>query len=130
MTARPEAESEGRVVDDCSPERDMHLLHPACDLGKTMDDTTNSAGDVPGPYRINLKTSRRYLWCSCGRSDKQPLCDASHEGTGFEPVTYQPVEDITVALCGCKRTKNPPFCDGSHVHVVRNVNGIVLENER
>jgi CDGSH-type Zn-finger protein len=91
-----------------------------------MENTGNPKDEVPGPYRIYLKSHRRYLWCACGRSGKQPLCDASHEGTAFEPTAYQAAEDITVAFCGCKLTKNPPFCDGSHVRGVRNADGLVV----
>jgi CDGSH iron-sulfur domain-containing protein 3 len=81
-----------------------------------MDDATDPAHEVPGPYRIRLKAGRLYLWCFCGRTGRQPLCDASHQGTGLEPVAYKASEDITVAFCGCKLTRKPPFCDGSHVH--------------
>jgi CDGSH-type Zn-finger protein len=96
-----------------------------------LSDPTHPAGDVPGPYRIGLKSGRRYQWCACGRSGRQPLCDSSHEGTGFEPVTYQAAEDITVALCGCKLTSNPPFCDGTHVRGFRNADGVVVaRNDR
>jgi CDGSH-type Zn-finger protein len=94
-----------------------------------MGNTADPADEVPGPYRIRLKGSREYLWCSCGRSRKQPLCDASHEGTGSEPVSYRAAEDITVAFCGCKLTKKPPFCDGSHVHGVRTADGRVVRKD-
>jgi CDGSH-type Zn-finger protein len=94
-----------------------------------MDNTSNPNDEVPGPFRINLKGRKRYLWCACGRSGKQPLCDASHEGTRFEPVSYQAAEDITVAFCGCKFTKNPPFCDGTHARAVRNADGLVVRKD-
>ncbi len=55
-----------------------------------------------------------YHWCSCGRSNNQPFCDGSHQGTGFEPVEFALDEQTTVALCLCKHTGNPPFCDGTH----------------
>ncbi len=55
-----------------------------------------------------------YYWCSCGRSQNQPFCDGSHEGTGFEPVAFEISELKQVALCQCKRTSTPPYCDGSH----------------
>jgi CDGSH iron-sulfur domain-containing protein 3 len=93
-----------------------------------MHDASNPRNELPGPYRINLRNRKRYLWCACGRSAKQPLCDASHEGSRFQPVSYEAAEDITVAFCGCKLTKNPPFCDGSHVHVARNVDGLPVRS--
>ena len=55
-----------------------------------------------------------YWWCACGVSRKQPFCDGSHQGTGFEPVKVVITESRTVAWCGCKHTKKPPFCDGMH----------------
>jgi CDGSH-type Zn-finger protein len=91
-----------------------------------MDETNNLKDERPSPYRINLKSRRRYLWCACGRSGKQPLCDASHEGTAYVPIGYEAVEDITVAFCGCKFTRNPPFCDGTHVHVARTADGLLV----
>ncbi len=67
------------------------------------------------PYYKELKKGRSYFWCSCGRSKRQPLCDGSHKGTGFEPVEYVAREDgEEVLFCGCKHTGDTPFCDGAH----------------
>lgn len=66
------------------------------------------------PYEVELKAGRRYAWCACGRSGKQPFCDGSHQGTGIEPVTFTPGTDGQAWLCGCKRTGDQPFCDGTH----------------
>ena len=65
------------------------------------------------PYGIELEPGD-YWWCACGKSKKQPLCDGSHKGTGFEPVKFTVDTKKTVWLCGCKRSKKPPFCDSSH----------------
>jgi CDGSH-type Zn-finger protein len=64
-----------------------------------------------------MMAGRSYLWCACGRSARQPLCDGSHKGGNIEPMLCKSAENLTVALCGCKQTQNPPFCDGSHTHV-------------
>ncbi|MBP8232569.1 MAG: cupin domain-containing protein [Rhizorhabdus sp.] len=68
------------------------------------------------PYYKELTAGRTYLWCSCGRSKRQPLCDGrSHEGTGLEPVRYTAQRDgEEVLFCGCKHTATAPFCDGAH----------------
>jgi CDGSH-type Zn-finger protein len=55
-----------------------------------------------------------YYWCQCGRSNTQPFCDGSHQGTGFTPVEFTTTERKSVALCQCKHTKTAPFCDGAH----------------
>ena len=66
------------------------------------------------PYLVELEEGRRYAWCRCGRSARQPFCDGSHEGSGVEPLYF--VAEVTgaVNLCGCKQTSDEPFCDGSH----------------
>ncbi len=56
----------------------------------------------------------KYWWCACGRSQNQPFCDGSHEGTGFTPRELVLEEKKKVALCQCKRTGKAPFCDGTH----------------
>ncbi|WP_404478196.1 cupin domain-containing protein [Novosphingobium sp. BL-52-GroH] len=67
------------------------------------------------PFYKELKAGQRVLWCSCGRSKRQPFCDGrSHVGTGFEPVQYQAQQDEEVLFCGCKHTCTAPFCDGAH----------------
>ena len=55
-----------------------------------------------------------YVWCTCGRSQKQPFCDGSHRHTKFSPFKFTLTEDQTVSLCQCKHTLTPPYCDGTH----------------
>ena len=66
------------------------------------------------PAEVFLEVGRTYLWCSCGKTKKEPFCDDSHKGTGFTPLKYQVISSKTVFLCQCKKTQNPPICDGSH----------------
>ena len=68
----------------------------------------SSKGDKPG------SGPGRYIVVEGGRSKKQPFCDGSHKGTGFEPVAWKAAEAGPVWFCGCKRTKGRPCCDGSH----------------
>jgi len=67
------------------------------------------------PFYKELKAGQRILWCSCGRSKRQPYCDGrSHLGTGFAPVAYQAQTDEDVLFCGCKHSCTAPLCDGAH----------------
>ncbi len=66
------------------------------------------------PYPIEVTAGKKYFWCACGKSSRQPFCDGSHEGTDFTPMSYQAEEDRTLYFCGCKYTEGAPLCDGSH----------------
>ncbi|MDP6429606.1 MAG: CDGSH iron-sulfur domain-containing protein [Rhodospirillales bacterium] len=66
------------------------------------------------PIQLEVKQGEDYHWCTCGLSDKQPLCDGAHKGSEFKPLAFEAEKDDTVHLCGCKKTGNPPYCDGSH----------------
>ncbi len=66
------------------------------------------------PYPIEVEAGKKYFWCACGRSNKQPFCDGSHEGTDFTPAMYSPDESKKLFFCGCKKTAGVPLCDGSH----------------
>jgi len=65
------------------------------------------------PYALELDAGT-YWWCACGRSENQPFCDGSHQGTGLEPVELELTEAEKVWLCGCKRSGDKPRCDGAH----------------
>jgi len=69
------------------------------------------------PTAIELKAGETVWWCRCGRSKNQPLCDGSHQGTGFEPVEFTAQKDDRYYFCLCKRTGQPPLCDGSHKQI-------------
>ncbi len=67
------------------------------------------------PCYKELTMGRTYLWCSCGRSKKQPLCDGSHQGTSMLPIAYKAREQgEEILFCMCKQTKDGPHCDGAH----------------
>jgi CDGSH-type Zn-finger protein len=66
------------------------------------------------PYPIDVTAGRKYFWCACGKSDKQPFCDGSHQDTDFTPMSYTAEEDKTLYFCGCKQTGRAPLCDGTH----------------
>jgi CDGSH-type Zn-finger protein len=66
-----------------------------------------------GPYIIDVDPGT-YYWCACGRSQNQPFCDGSHQGTEFSPVEIKVEEARTLVLCGCKHSQHKPYCDGTH----------------
>ncbi|MEQ8602519.1 MAG: CDGSH iron-sulfur domain-containing protein [Marivibrio sp.] len=66
------------------------------------------------PYSIQVEEGKKYFWCACGKSAKQPFCDGSHAGTGMAPTLYTADKSRTVFFCGCKQTDKAPLCDGSH----------------
>lgn len=70
------------------------------------------AGD--SPIAVTLEEGKRYAWCTCGLSSKQPFCDGQHKGGAFSPQVFVQEKTETKYLCACKSTKNGPFCDGSH----------------
>jgi CDGSH-type Zn-finger protein len=66
------------------------------------------------PFAVEVEEGKNYSWCSCGKSEKQPLCDGSHKGSEFLPVRFTATESKKVFFCGCKQTASQPMCDGSH----------------
>ena len=66
------------------------------------------------PIAIELEEGKKYAWCTCGLSEKQPFCDGGHKGKGMSPHVFEAEKTETKYLCSCKETKNSPFCDGSH----------------
>ncbi|TNE38508.1 MAG: CDGSH iron-sulfur domain-containing protein [Alphaproteobacteria bacterium] len=67
-----------------------------------------------GPYEVEVEAGKRYFWCACGRSAKQPFCDGSHSVTDLRPVVYRAEKSGTLYFCGCKQTGDKPLCDGTH----------------
>jgi len=66
------------------------------------------------PYEEELEAGKKYAWCRCGLSSKQPFCDGAHSTTEFKPLIFTAEKAGTNWLCGCKQTAGEPFCDGTH----------------
>ena len=66
------------------------------------------------PFKTSVEADKKYYWCKCGLSSKQPFCDGSKEGTDFLPEKVKLDEKQDVFFCGCKHSKKGAFCDGTH----------------
>ena len=66
------------------------------------------------PFEIELEGNKKYAWCSCGLSKKQPFCDGAHTDTDLKPIVFKSEKNGKHWLCNCKQTENSPYCDGSH----------------
>lgn len=76
--------------------------------------------------KVELKNGETYWYCTCGRSEKQPFCDGSHnqDGCTYKPLKYtHEGEDGEYSICQCKhnKTEKGPFCDGSHKSLAEKV---------
>ncbi|XP_013877100.1 CDGSH iron-sulfur domain-containing protein 3, mitochondrial [Austrofundulus limnaeus] len=82
--------------------------------------STQSVPAARLPYRTKLSAGKKYAWCACGHSKKQPFCDGTHvtKAPGISPVRFTADKDKKVLLCACKQTGNAPYCDGSHLKVI------------
>lgn len=69
------------------------------------------------PFLVSLEKGKRYAWCACGRSQRQPFCDGAHGNTDVKPIIFTAEKTEDVLLCSCKRTRNAPVCDGSHNNI-------------
>ena len=65
------------------------------------------------PYVLTAE-KKKYAWCACGKSQKQPFCDGSHKGSEYSPIIVDNDKEGNIAWCGCKSTGNSPYCDGTH----------------
>ncbi|KAF6724573.1 CDGSH iron-sulfur domain-containing protein 3, mitochondrial [Oryzias melastigma] len=101
--------------------RGPHLLQPVSACAVQWRPQSSEA--VPAarlPCRVKLSAGKRYAWCACGYSKKQPFCDGAHlkQAPSISPLRFTPDKDRTVFLCACKQTKNAPYCDSSHLKVI------------
>ncbi|XP_066251533.1 CDGSH iron-sulfur domain-containing protein 3, mitochondrial isoform X1 [Euwallacea similis] len=84
------------------------------------------------PIRIFLEAGKKYSWCLCGRSHKQPFCDGTHKNDQLKilqkPIRFAVEESKEYWLCNCKHTVNRPFCDGTHkTPIVQEANSIIRQ---
>ncbi|XP_072179870.1 uncharacterized protein [Diadema setosum] len=70
------------------------------------------------PTLVKLESGKKYSWCLCGLSKKQPFCDGAHKKTEFKPVRFEVDKTKSYLMCRCKQTSKQPFCDMTHVKVM------------
>jgi CDGSH-type Zn-finger protein len=75
---------------------------------------TDAVVPQKSPFAVDVEAGKTYFWCACGRSQKQPFCDGSHQDTSFAPVKYKAEAARKVFFCGCKASAKAPLCDGAH----------------
>lgn len=108
------------------------LRHLSLSANQNSSSSTaaGSDSDVPRgrvfdcqPARVTLAAGKTYGWCTCGYSNKQPMCDGSHKAVNqqadhgkpeFRSHKFEVDEEKEYVLCNCKQTSSRPFCDGSH----------------
>ena len=79
-----------------------------------MSDDNKPIVAAKEPFAVEVEAGKKYFWCTCGHSAKQPFCDGSHKDTDFTPLMWEADSSGTKYFCGCKATDRQPFCDGSH----------------
>ena len=70
-----------------------------------------------GPYAIKgMVPGKRYSYCTCGLSAKDPFCDGAHKGSKYKSIKFIAGDEEVNYLCGCKHNKGEKnvYCDGSH----------------
>lgn len=74
-------------------------------------------GKIAGttPIKVSLEKGKKYAWCTCGESSKQPFCDGAHKGSDFKPEVFEATESKDVHFCTCKQTdREMGLCNGAH----------------
>ncbi|XP_040043427.2 uncharacterized protein LOC120825710 [Gasterosteus aculeatus] len=96
------------------------LRRPSPSLVPCCLQSTQPVAAARLPYRVKLSAGKRYAWCACGHSKKQPFCDGTHvsKAPTIQPLRFTADKDKAVMLCACKQTKGAPYCDGSHLKVI------------
>jgi len=71
------------------------------------------------PVEFEIEAGSAYAFCTCGHSEKHPLCDGSHREQAPECKSHKLIAEETksVWICQCSASDNSPFCDGAHKNI-------------
>ena len=61
------------------------------------------------PIKTKLEKDRPYFWCTCGLSEKQPLCDGKHKSTELKPLNFTVDETKDYFYAVVKKQKRNHF---------------------
>ncbi|KAJ8683031.1 hypothetical protein QAD02_018823 [Eretmocerus hayati] len=93
-------------------------VNPLKDLYAATNQKSNGSVYDKKPFKMMCEEGKTYMWCLCGHSKRQPLCDGTHNNPFYhiklKPIKFTVTKTKEYWLCNCKQTKNRPFCDGSH----------------
>lgn len=55
------------------------------------------------PVEFEVKKGERYSFCTCGYSEKMPLCDGAHreKAPEYRSYKFEAHKDQTIWLCEC-----------------------------
>jgi len=102
------------IPHEWSSARAYHVIFAAFFTGQTGQLMNTPAIADNKPIKLALEKDKKYFFCMCGLSARQPFCDGSHQGGDFTPMAFQCDESKDYYLCQCKHSDNKPYCDGSH----------------
>jgi len=72
-----------------------------------------------GAIKVDLKTGRKYSFCTCGHSKKIPYCDDSHkkvneeQGTSYKSFKILPEQDCALLISSSNWPDKKPNLKGS-----------------
>ena len=93
--------------------------NPLKEVYSANHQTINGAIYDHKPFKYKCIAGKIYVWCLCGKSNKQPFCDGTHRNQFLQikqrPIRFTVEETKDYWLCNCKQTSNRPFCDGTHL---------------
>jgi len=61
------------------------------------------------PVKFSVQKGERYSFCTCGHSEKMPLCDGAHreKAPGKRSYKYEAANSGDIWLCPCLKEDDP-----------------------